>query len=76
MNVRPMSGQRYGGDQGRRNYHHPVHLGDRALCSCGGFGPSNGSEKTEDGRHITQWRRCRKCGQSYTTTFNVDEYSN
>lgn len=70
MRIRAMSGQRFGD---RRIYHHPAHLGGRVRCpKCGGFGPSNGSETTSDGLYMTQWRRCRNCGESYTTTLELN----
>lgn len=74
MKVRAMSGQRFGSEV-RRVYHHPAHLGDRVRCPhCGGFGPSNGSPTVGD--VMVQKRRCRDCGQTYTTTIILDEQSN
>jgi Pyruvate/2-oxoacid:ferredoxin oxidoreductase delta subunit len=72
MQIRPMSIRQPSGE-GRRVYHHPAHLGDRVRCPhCGGFGPSNGSETTEDGSLMTQWRRCRGCGKAYQTCLDLN----
>lgn len=72
-----MSIRRPDGDEPKRLYHHPAYLGQTVRCPhCGGFGPTNGSERNETGSHLTQWRRCRDCGAAYTTSLKIEERSN